>query len=106
MAHIGSKVKPLLVTVVTAGVRVPLSATTLFTPGATVKAKLGNTLLVYLADDTVDSSLGTELSPGAGVEITGEDIRGTDQEIDLSEIYIDADTDGNAVTVLYLARKK
>lgn len=86
--------------VTSAGTAVALSATSLIVKSFLVKAKSGNTNDIYLGDSTVDAATGFPLdsSEVAG----GEEVsRGIHSWYDLSKWFIDADTNGEGVAVLY-----
>lgn len=94
------------ITVVTAGTRVQLTATSTMTPGCAIAAKATNTGNIYIGDSNVAATTaGAVVRPGETIEITGPQIGGTEEEFDLSRIYIDAGTSGDKVTVGYFARR-
>lgn len=94
------------VTVSTAGTRVQLTANEgIAAASILISADTGNIGKVYIGDVTVDDQNGDALEPGDSLEIAADSLNGRNQEIFLSSIYADADTNGNAVTVQYLKLK-
>jgi hypothetical protein len=93
------------VTVTTAGVAVPLSATSKLVASLAILASNNNVARVYVGDNSVSSSDGMDLKPEGAMDIELQnDANGKMMELDLADIYIDADTDGNEVRITYLAR--
>ena len=93
------------VTVNTAGTAVPLASSTKLVASLAILAENSNTLNCYVGDSSVDSNSGMSLKPEGAMDIEMQnDANGKCIEIDLSEIYIDADTDANAVRISYLTR--
>jgi hypothetical protein len=66
-----------------------------------IKALHGNTNMVYVGANGVSSTTGFVLDAGESVTLNGIEDAGTEQFLDLSKIYIDSDTNGEGVTVLY-----
>lgn len=94
------------ITVSSAGTPVQVSATQILTPGCAITAKATNTGNIYVfGSGQTSSAAGAEVRPGESIEITGPQIGGTEDEFDLSRIYIDAATSGDKVTVAYFARR-
>lgn len=94
------------VVVVTSGTAVPLSTVQILTPNASLQAPATNTGTIRFGGSNCATLPAGVLRPGESVEITGPKAAGTsDEEFSLSEIYIDADTDGEGVVVGYFARK-
>lgn len=94
------------VVVVTSGTAVPLSAVQILTPAASLQAPATNTGNIRFGGPDCASNPAGILRPGESVEITGPRAAGdSDEEYSLSEIYIDADIDGEGVVVGYFARK-
>lgn len=90
-------------TVDAAGTAQPLSATALLVTFAAVTAKKAagvNTGNVYVGTSSVDKSTDQQrvLAPGDYWEIP---LSGSDHYIDLSELYVDADTNDDGVFVHY-----
>lgn len=88
--------------VTTAGTRVPLVATTVTAPGSlycarlTIEANAGNTNKVYVGDSNVSSTAyGVSLNPGQTYTLGMGETRGN--PINLSHVYLDADTNSNGV---------
>lgn len=93
------------VTVTTAGTAVPLSSSKKYVASLVIDASSTNTNNVYVGDSSVDSTTGLKLKPEKAVDIELQnDANGKMMEIDLNEIYVDADSDGNFVIIGYLER--
>lgn len=87
-------------TVTTAGTAVALSTSNTFVSGLSIQAKLvdgDNTGNVFIGDENLDMGVkeGIELEPGDYYEppIYGR--------LNLAELYLDADTNGDGVVILY-----
>lgn len=95
------------VTVTTAGTRVQLSSTSIIASSVTIQAHPANsTALIYVGDITVAAARGNSLSAAsAAAVICDHSGRPGSEELNLSDIYIDSDTNGSKVKVTYLARK-
>lgn len=93
------------VTVSSAGNAVQLSSSSIFTSSATIQADVDNSGNIYIGDSSVTSSNGIELKPGDVYEFSGDDIRGIGEQIDLSDLYVDAATSNDSVRVTYFKRK-
>ncbi len=93
------------VTVSTAGTAVALSSTSKLVSCLAIYALSSNTNFVYVGDSGVDSTNGMPLKPEGSIDIESQnDANGKLIEVDISEIYVDADTNGNEVRVTYLTR--
>lgn len=97
-------VSPAVVTVATAGTRVPLSATSLLVRNFVVLWNDGNTGAVYIGDSTVDATHCIKLNgscPSYG--FTAEDSVADEDNvfIDLNKVYIDAANNGDFVYLSY-----
>lgn len=102
----GQKLKPLgNVTVTTAGSRVRLTTSDIPATSIAIVADPLNTLNVYVGDSTVSASTGFPLAPGDVMPLSADRTRGYSEEMMLSDIYVDADTNGNKVRVFYLGRR-
>ena len=100
------KLVPLgVVTVTTAATAVPLTSTARPASTIFIQADKLNAGDIYVGDSTVDSTNGIVLEPGATLPLSGDQIRGITEGLILSDIFIDADTDGNSVRVYFLARR-
>ena len=88
-------------TVAAAGTAVPLSATNLLVHAVTIVANPGNTNNIYIGDSTVDATTKklNPLGPGGSFPISTQ----TGFLLNLKDVYIDADTNGNGVTYTYLS---
>jgi hypothetical protein len=96
------KTKSLKKTVATATTAEALSATSIRTAGAIVKAEASNTGIIYVGDSAVAAANGYELAAGEFVSFGDMESRGTDRDFDLDSIYIDASVSTDGVSVLYL----
>jgi len=92
-------------TVTTAGTAVQLSATATSITSILIQAESGNTNNIYFGDSTVDSNNGFVIAPSCELNLSGDDIRGITEGMILSDMYIDADTDANAVRFLVFRRR-
>jgi len=92
------------VTVVTAGTPVRLSATSIIVAGLTVRAEADNAGTILLGGSDVSTLFGAKLNAGDVIDITGPNIRGIEEELDLKDIWIDATDNNCSVTVAYLTR--
>ncbi len=95
------------ITVTTAGTRVALSATTIFTSSILIEADTLNTGYIYWGGVDVTSTNGNSLAAGQGTSISADLLKhdlshGNHQKIDLSTVYVDASNNGNKVRVTYL----
>ncbi len=93
------------VTVATAGTPVQLSATSVIVAGLTIRAEAGNAGTILLGDSEVSTEPGARLNAGDVIDISGPNIRGIEEEFDLSDMWIDATANGCQVTVAYITRK-
>lgn len=87
------------VTVSTAGTRVRISSSSIAIKAITIQASSGNSGIIYVGDSSVSSSNGIALSAKDSVSITPE---APDFELNLSDYYIDAATNGDSVHVSYI----
>ena len=78
-------------TVTAAGTAEALSAATQRVSSLTVVAKTGNTGQVYIGGSDVASTTNDGLAPGDALEISAE------SWLDLNDVYIDVDTNGEGV---------
>ena len=93
------------VTVTVAGTPVPVSASQIIAPGCLIQAAKSNTGVIYAGGTDLDAThRGIELGPGEAVEIVGPGISGSEEEINLAQIYVDAATSGDKVVVSYFTR--
>lgn len=90
--------------VASAGTAEPLVANSTPTRSFVVQAKRGNTNPVAIGDSNVDESadLGLSLAAGEKHEFKGSGERqGTHALLDLADFYVDAETNGEGVIVIY-----
>ncbi len=92
------------VTVTTAGTRVQISANDISAVSIIIQADSVNTGAIYVGDSTVDSN-DFVLCPGQSIPLGGDSIRGNSQAFFLSDIYVDAENDGNIVRVIYVKQR-
>lgn len=93
------------VVVTSAGTAVPLFDATKAVASIILMTVSDNSGNVYVGDANVDSDNGTPLKPEKSLDMElPMDANGKMMEIDASQIYIDADTNGNEVRVLWLER--
>lgn len=97
------------VTVTTAGTRVQLSSTPISVSWLHISTPTtGNTNNTYVGGSTVSATNGYPLKAGGTVDgkvmlpMAGLGMNGEELRLDL--IYLDADTNGNFVTILYDAK--
>lgn len=101
MAQLSKPLAP--VTVVTAGVRVQITASASGCSGIIFQANDANTGKIYIGDNTVTSSNGIFIGPGQTYVVSSQSLDGVmDAELILSDYYLDADTSGNSCRVHYL----
>jgi len=104
MARHGYKVKQFTKTVASAGTAEPLSATDLFSYSIEIAALDTNTGKVYVGDSDVDSTTAAGLDAGKAITMSGPLINGNQYEIRVDQIYVDAATNGEGVSITYLAK--
>lgn len=88
------------VTIAIAGTRQQITSTDMAVYSVVIQADLLNTGNVYIGDSIVSSSNGIELAAGDSYIVEAQDLG--DQEINLSDFYVDTDTNGNVVRIQYL----
>lgn len=89
--------------VTTAGTQVPLSSTTILARNICIQALASNTGSIYIGESDVSSSdFGVEITAGNSfsIELPSMGEAGSD-DIDLKDIWIDAETNGEGVSVTY-----
>ena len=92
------------VTVTTAETAEQITALDIPSTGLIVQANTVNAGLIYVGDSTVTSSNGMELEAGETFSITAEEIGSSNDEIVLSDVWIDAQLDGDGVRIQYFGR--
>lgn len=90
------------VTVATAGTEQALSATATPVMSVTIQALPGNTGNIYVGDSAVDSTHGFVITPGSSIEITAPLMGRASEQLILSDIYVDAATNGDKVVYGYI----
>lgn len=92
-------------TVALAGTAEPLIAINTIIQSIVIQAESDNSGKIYIGNNTVSSTNTVALTAGNSLDFSGDSMgMGGDYEFDLSQIYIDADTDGDGVTVLFITR--
>lgn len=95
---------------VTAGTELPLVTAKTLAIASSVKfyAPSGNTGIVYIGDSTVSATNGIPVAAGAVASLADflPQEKAEDILIDLSLVYVDAATSGDAVVVSYLERSQ
>lgn len=94
-----------IVTVVTAGTRVALSSVPTPVTSILIEADIGNTDNIYVGDDSVDSTNGIRLVPGESVSVGSDQIPRQDDELFLSDVFLDADTNGDKARIQFIKRR-
>jgi hypothetical protein len=94
------------VSVAAAGTPVALNGgSRLMAASIVIQAPASNVGLVYLGGTDLDAThRALELAPGSSVEITGPDIRGIGEELDIGRIMVDAANNGDKISVGYFIR--
>lgn len=105
MAEQGYKPVDIIVDVPSTATAKRVSDERIVTPIAIIQADPDNTNYIYVGSSSVSSSLGIQLAPGATYSLTGPSIRGSDNNVDLSDWYIATDTAGNDARIQYLVKK-
>lgn len=95
-----------VVIVAAAGTPVPLSATPIFASSIILEADTLNTGQIYWGGAGVSAANGNSIKPSQPYSITCDTNKfdlshGNASKLDLSQIYIDADTNGNKVRITY-----
>lgn len=88
------------VTIATAGTRQQLTATSTAVLSVIVQADSLNTGKIYVGDSSVSSSSGIELAAGEAFVIEPQYFG--DNEINLSDIYLDTATNNNVARIQYI----
>ncbi len=89
----------------TAGTRVQLSATATPVTTVIIQAKASNTGLVFVGDASVAAGQGISLAAGKAIALNADDFGEGAGEFLLSDIYVDAATNGDDVKVSYIKRR-
>jgi hypothetical protein len=94
-----------MVTVTTAGTRVQVNSTTLYTPSLLIQADPQNSGYLYVGNSEVaDDNFIAALAPGESLRWERDPGKAV-EEVDLSDYYLDSASDGNIGAVSYPARK-
>lgn len=89
-----------VVNVTTAGTAVPLASSETLVNKVIIEAKAANTNNIYLGGSSVSATNGITLDAAQVRELEGGSIDGNTDMIDLSTVYIDADTNGEGVKIM------
>lgn len=84
-------------TVTTSGTAVQLMTSPTYAVGLTIRARAGNTGVIYIGDSSVGSSYG-RLSAGDMIEVV------RDAEFNLENIYLDASVNGESVDFFWMRK--
>ena len=87
--------------VTTAGTQVRSSTTDLYVTSVTFRAKKGNTNDIYIGDSDVSNSY-PDLDANQTVTFEAPIVNGHHSAINLKEIWVDADTNGEGIDVWYV----
>jgi len=93
------------VTVTTAGTRVPLTGSSLKVSYLIIQKHETNADVIYIGDSSVDSSNGIVIGSSLPSLVMSADDTEADEDkcyFDLSEIYIDAASNGDKVRIAYI----
>ena len=94
------------VAVAAAGTAVQVSSSEIRTQSVIIQAPVDNTGDIFVGDSSVDSANGIIIRPGNSLDFTGDNMgQGGDFEINLSDLYVDAATNGDEVRVMYVERQ-
>lgn len=91
-------------TVTSAGTAEALSATTLWVSDLLIQPISTNGGNIYIGDSTINNT-GPYIAVTDNWEYRGDDVRGHAKEIDLADVYIDADSNGEGVIFSYTIRR-
>jgi hypothetical protein len=86
------------VTVTTAGTRVQITSSDITAVAVVIQALPTNTGNIFVGDSTVASTNGLILTPGDIIVIDPEE----ENELNLSDVYVDAATNADKVRVAYM----
>lgn len=89
----------------TAGTRVQLSATATPVSAVIIQAKATNSGLIFVGDSSVSATRGISLAAGKALSLTCEEMAAEGEEFFLSDIYVDAATNGDDVKISYVKRR-
>lgn len=93
-------------TVTTAGTRVQVSASNIAASTVIFSVPAANTGSIFVGDSNVSSTRGIEVPKGTTISITADMFgKPSGSDLLLSDLYVDAATNGDDVNVSYLARR-
>lgn len=85
-----------------AGTAQQVSTTPIYCASVIIQAHEDNTNDIFVGDSNVAVGRGFRLDAGESITFGNTDVRGTTQEVDLSQIYFDGDTTNEDIRVTYL----
>ena len=91
-------------TVSAAGTKERLTTQEINVPAVLIQGISTNTGDVYIGDNQVSSTNGIEVDARDGIVISAKALGWADENISLKDIWIDVDTNGEGVNVLFLGR--
>ena len=91
-------------TVTAAGTRERLTEQNMVVPAVLMQGISTNTNDVYIGDNRVANDNGIEIDATDSIVINAYQMGFANEEISLKEIWIDADTNGEGINVMYLGR--
>lgn len=94
-----------VVTVASAGTAEQIDSTQIPVTSIFIEASDTNTGNIYIGDSTVSSSDGIPLAAGQSLSLGSDMIPRQADELYLSDLYIDADTNGNEARISYIKRR-
>lgn len=104
-AFAGTPVGHIESNVAAAGSGQQISSSNLTVLSAVIQAKPGNTGNVFIGGSTVSSSsYGVVLSPGESLSLSKDALKPSSSGINLAEVYIDAATTSDGVTIFYTSK--
>lgn len=93
------------VTVTTAGTPVQITADKIMANAVFVQAHEENVGNIFVGDENVSSGQGTSVGPGQPLQYSGHPAHSLLSEFLLSDVWVDAENDGDRVRLAYFRRK-
>ena len=94
------------ITVATAGTRLQISSSNIMVNAVFVQAHEDNSGNIYVGDENVSANQGTSVGPGQPLQYSGDPTYPLLSEFLLSDVWVDAATDGDKVRIAYFKKKK